>query len=67
MQWNKEDTKRSNLNCKVISKPNSCPPLLVFIVFNQLTCKVRIDIAVRSPSKPSQAPTRTPELSRLGR
>ena len=40
-----EDTQRSTLNCKYLR--------FIFIVL--YTCKVRFDIAIRSPSKRSQS------------
>ena len=57
MQLDKADTQRSNLNSKYLSSTlmlNILILLFAFIVFNELTCKVQFDIAVRSPSKRSQ-------------
>ena len=49
MQLDKEDTRRSNQNSKCVF--NILILLLVFIMFNKLTCKVRFHIAVLSLSK----------------
>jgi uncharacterized integral membrane protein len=58
MQLDKEDTQRSNLYSKYLTVTvllcrNILILLFVFIVFNKVTCKVQLDLTLRSPSKRS--------------
>ena len=55
MQLEKEDTQQSKLNSKLLGVTpvhvsNILILSLLFIVFNKLTCKERVDIPARSPS-----------------
>ena len=60
-----EDTQRSNLNSKYLSLTLVLNVLILWFTFIVLhTCKVRCDIAIRSPSKRSRS-VKFQQLSRL--
>ena len=47
MQLEKEDTQRSNLKSKILSKPNSCPESFIFFCVCSIGLLVKYNLILR--------------------